>query len=114
MFPDLTDNVAMILALSAASERLVALVKGSFEWLHKPTPADPHHERLRQWSLRLIAVISGIITAALSSDSVFGTTDFSWRAVVGLGILAGGGSDLWNSVLGYLNSLKDEQKKVAR
>lgn len=111
----LTDaNVELILAISAASERLVALVKGRIEWLDKATPTNEDHERNRVWVLRLMAVISGILTAAIASYFIVETPHNGarfWMEAIGVGILAGGGSDFWNSVLGYLNSVKDIKKR---
>ena len=112
MLPGLTDNVTMILALSAASERLVALIKGFFKSLDE-RQTDKDAERKRQLILRFVAIVSGIVTAALASSFIIQSSSQSWKfalEVVGLGILAGGGSDLWNSVLGYLNSVKDIKK----
>jgi hypothetical protein len=111
MISGLTESVAMIAALSAASERLVAIVKGRIKWLDEPK-TDLADERNRRLVLRLMAIISGIVTAALSGQYlVAGSTDYNWQTLVGAGILAGGGSDFWNSTLGYLNALKDKQKK---
>lgn len=104
----LPDIVTLILALSTASERLVTLIKGSSRWLNTPNK-DADKERWRQWVLRLIAIGSGLITAFLSSEFIL-QQGYSWLGIVGLGLMAAGGSDLWNSSLGYLNSLKDQKK----
>jgi hypothetical protein len=103
---DITSVVSLILALSAASERLVAILKSAIPLLDTPN-TSPKHERYRVLALRVAAVAAGIFTAFLAQGivDVDGT-----REIVGLGLLAAGGSDLWNSILGYLNGVKDVQK----
>lgn len=105
---DIADVVTLILALSAASERLVAIVKGAFSFLDTPNP-DPAQERRRVQWLRVIALAAGIVTAFLAEGLVFEAHALDWDTL-GLGVLAAGGSDLWNSILGYLNGVKDVQK----
>ena len=111
--PDLNDYIPTLLALSAASERLVVLIKGRYAWLNDPKTGDS--ERWRKFCLRVIAIASGILTAALASPYVFPDDSASekklWLEIVGLGILAAGGSDLWNSILGSVNGMKDHITK---
>jgi len=104
----LTSLASLILALSIASERLVEIIKGYIPLLSTPG-ATKESEGRRRATLQLMAVAAGIITAWLSrayipkelSDAMDG------RAFLGLGLLASGGSGLWNSVLSYLLKVKD-------
>lgn len=101
--------VSLILALSIASERLVEIVKGFFPWLDKSS-SDPKTEGRRRSVLQILAVASGIATAMLAKDYVppelSSATKDLW-GVLGLGLLASGGSGFWNSILTYVARVKD-------
>lgn len=56
-----------------------------------------------------LAVTAGVLTAFLARDAIpqgWTQTTGPW-AIVGLGLLASGSSSFWNSVLGYLDKLKN-------
>ena len=110
----LTSLVSLILALSIASERLVEIIKGFFPGLDKENP-DPIAEGRRRSYLQILAVISGIVTAFLAQNyfpvGIVKPTE-NW-SVLGLGLLASGGSGLWNSVLTYATKIKDIKKVEA-
>src|SRR5690348_15016203 len=111
MLETLTSLVTVLLALSVASERLVELVKGRIAWLDRQNP-DPNKERDRQFAIHITSVVAAAIVVALSRDYI-GTTlklpDGGLGIAQGtaLAILASGGSSMWNSVLGYLYSIKN-------
>jgi O-antigen/teichoic acid export membrane protein len=98
----------MILALSIASERLVEIIKGFFPALEKAS-ADENAEARRRSYLQILAVLSGIATALLAQDYIPVELDVTpkWWSIVGLGLLASGGSGFWNSVLTYMANVKD-------
>jgi len=105
---DITSTVTLILALSVASERLVEIIKGIFPSLDKKSDI-PEEETKRRAYLQALAVGSGLVTAWLASyylslDIVKPT---ELLKVLGLGLLASGGSGFWNSILDYLTGLKD-------
>ena len=106
--------VGVILALSIASERLVEIIKGLWPWLNTKNKTDSH-EGYRRSLLHIFSVLSGILTAFLAKDYIplelAGPTK-SW-AIVGLGLLASGGSGFWNSVLTYLANVKEIKKAEA-
>jgi hypothetical protein len=107
----ITAIVSIILALSIASERLVEIIKGLIPWLDKQNP-DPRGEGIRRTCLHILAVISGVLTVYLAKDYIpedVARPTGSW-AILGLGLLASGGSSLWNSVLSYLTNVKDIKK----
>ena len=100
--------VSVILALSIASERLVEIFKGFFPKLNNENP-DPKAEGRRRSYLQLLAVVAGVITAFLSRDYIppeVAKPTESW-SILGLGLLASGGSGFWNSVLTYVTKAKD-------
>ncbi|MDD5036036.1 MAG: hypothetical protein PHE55_14900 [Methylococcaceae bacterium] len=76
---------------------------------------DQKAEGRRRSYLQILAVLSGIVTAFLAKDYfpsgiVKPTENLS---VIGLGLLASGGSGLWNSVLTYVTKIKDIKKVEA-
>lgn len=117
MSPDhLYGLVGLIAALSVASERLVEIVKGLVSWLGEPKDDKSYEERLRGAALQGLAVAAGVVTAYLGSPyfpkDLQGLTTGPW-AILGLGLLASGGSGLWNSVLSYLTNVKELKKADA-
>jgi hypothetical protein len=110
----LTAIVGVVLAMSVASERLVEITKGFVPALDKQSP-DPKIEGRRRSCLQLLAVASGVLTAFLGREYV--PTEVAEPAghwsIVGLGLLASGGSGLWNSILTYLTKVKDLKKVEA-
>ena len=106
----LTAVVTLLVALSVASERLVEIVKGVVPWLNQEIKNSPTKEGWRKASLQLLAVAAGILTASLSKDAIpdFVSAQFSDGKVsyLALGLLASGGSGLWNSILNYAAGLK--------
>ena len=110
----LTAIVAIILALSIASERLVEIIKGFIPFLDRPNP-DPKAEGRRRSYLQILAVVAGVLTAFLARDYIppeIAKPTESW-AIIGLGLLASGGSGFWNSILTYLTKVKDIKKLEA-
>jgi hypothetical protein len=104
----LTAIISLILALSVASERLVEIVKGFIPPLTKPLQ-DPHREAIRCSVLQILAVLSGVVTSYLARDYIpqeVSDVAKGW-SVWGLGLLASGGSGLWNSILTYFLKIKD-------
>ena len=111
----LTAIVGLILALSIASERLVEIIKGLI-----PCLSQQNREKKAEWRrcsyLQILAVGAGILTAFLAKNYLpTGPVDEPpgvW-AVIGLGLLASGGSGFWNSVLTYLTQVKNLKKAEA-
>lgn len=108
---------AYIAALAAATERGVEIIKGFSERLSTPRPT-PDLERRRKQVLQVIAVGVGILTAILASpvtDKIVVSDSgalirWGWPGIfftIVLGLLAGGGSGLWNATLLYLKAVKD-------
>ena len=100
--------VSLMIGLSISTERLVEIVKGLSKFLNCENE-DPRREGWRKSALQVIAVVAGIVTAWIASPyvptEIAGPTD-SWR-IIGLGLLASGGSGFWNSIATYFLKLKD-------
>lgn len=104
--------ISLLVPLSLASERLVEIVKGIFPWLGLQKD-EPILEGRRNAALHVLAVAAGITTALLAGDAIGPMLPANWNSIPGLlalGLLASGGSGLWNSVLTYVLKLKDIKK----
>ncbi|MBL8150794.1 MAG: hypothetical protein JNN15_12790 [Blastocatellia bacterium] len=101
--------VTLLLTLSTASEKLVEIVKNLFPFLMEKDLTNSRRESRRCATIHLLTVLAGIATAFLSRSAfpqeILDTSKDS--TVVGLGLLASGGSSLWNSLLSYLLKVKD-------
>lgn len=106
-----TNVVTVLLVLSISAERLVEIVKGMFQYLND-AKLDRQEERRRQLSLHVLSVVAGCIVVFLAQGFVVSALPslsgklLGWQGI-GLGILASGGSSLWNTVLTYLLSVKN-------
>ena len=114
---DKTTILALLSALSLASERVVEIVKGLWPWLNKETPNDEKNEGKRKAFILSIAAVAGILLAWLAQEIpgvVKGDgTNRDWLTTIALGLLSVGGSGFWNSIQTSLNKLKDATKKLA-
>ncbi|WP_368178635.1 hypothetical protein [Aeromonas sp. R7-1] len=101
-----------ILAISIASERLVEIVKGMFPGLNQ-SKTDPQEESRRRSVLQVLAVVAGILSAHFSLDIAPPgiKTSLDGMTVIIIGLLASGGSGLWNAVLSYVLQIKDLKKE---
>lgn len=100
-----------MVALSIATERLVEIIKGFSAFLSKEQ-TDERAERLRRSALQVLAVLAGVFTAWSASGYIaaeIARPTESWH-IVGLGLLASGGSGFWNSIATYFLKLKDLKK----
>lgn len=120
---DLIVIVTLLIALSGASERLTEIIKGILPFLNKEN-TNPTFEGFRRAGIQLLAVVSGISTAFLSSSVIepilkkaVGGDDQNWNsmpAIFALGLLASFGAAFWNSILEYLLKAKDIQEVTAK
>jgi drug/metabolite transporter (DMT)-like permease len=108
-----TTVVALLVALSVASERLVEIIKGLIPGLNQEN-SDPKKEGRRKAALQVLAVLSGIVTALLAGPAIRGILSESWctlSGLIALGLLASGGSGFWNAILTYVKLVKDIKEK---
>ncbi len=109
----LTTIVALLAALSVASERLAEVIKGVVPFLNLENK-DPRKEGLRRALLQTLAAVSGVITALLAAPGLRGVLSEAWTGswgLIALGLLASGGSGFWNGVLSYVKEAKDLKKQ---
>jgi hypothetical protein len=106
----LTVVVTILISLSIAVERVVEITKGFIPRLDKVND-DPRREAVRRAILHVLACGAGIVISYFAypvvSDAINATaTPDRWGSAIALGLLASGGSGFWNSILGYVGSLK--------
>lgn len=111
MLDTLSNLLAVLIALSVASERLVEILKNLIPWL-RTGQTNARMEARRKLALQLLAVLAGVATAFLA-ENVLPTPLQDYRHLVVLGLLASGGSGFWTSVLGYVTSVKNIKRKEA-
>jgi hypothetical protein len=112
---NLSTIVAVIVALSVASERLVEIIKSFSEWLNTKQK-DDFAEGKRTAAIQAIAVGASIVTAFACwplLTKFVPVTYSSIPVVLALGLLASGGSGFWNSIQTYVLGLKDVQAATA-
>ena len=116
---DLSTAVAVLIALSVASERLVEIVKGWIPYLNKKYEANPkktpqnkkeyfESEGVRKAIIQLMAVAAGIVTALLAKPAIVSVLP-SWDSsahFLALGLLTSGGSGFWNSIQSSVLQMK--------
>lgn len=107
--------ITLLIALSVATERCVEIVKGLSPTLDTAR-SDARLEGRRRAAIQALGVAFGFLIAWVTWPVVaesLGRENASlhWPTVVALGFLTSGGSGFWNSMLGYVTSLK-ELKKV--
>jgi hypothetical protein len=115
MAEDLTVYVTAIIALSIAAERVVEMTKGIVVWLDK-VKENPKEEARRRASLQALAAGAGVFVSWLAwpvTKALLPTGGDSAATIIAFGLLASGGSGFWNSILGYVMSLKALKSAVA-
>lgn len=106
--------VSFVLALSIASEKLVEIIKAFFPNLNLKKEGEQQETKRQTW-IQFIAIISGLVSAFLVCYFIEdnGYID-SVGKVFAFGLLASGGSGVWNSILSYLLHIKDIKGNVSR
>jgi hypothetical protein len=116
---DLSTAVAVLTALSVASERLVEIVKGWIPYLNQKFDATPkkrpqnkkeyfESEGVRKAIIQLMAVAAGIATAMLARPAIVSILP-NWDSTshfLALGLLTSGGSGFWNSIQSSMVQMK--------
>jgi hypothetical protein len=115
----LISLLTLLIALSVATERLVAIVQNLSTKL-RTTGTTAKKEGHRKALVQFIAVVAGIITACLSQEILpdipllhIKGAETHWPVLGLLGLLASGGSGFWTDILGYVKGVKDTQQAAA-
>jgi hypothetical protein len=118
---DLGALVTVLLSISLAAERLVAIIQTLFPWLalekkNEAQGTDLKQDRWRHFTLQVIMFLSAWTTSGFLSDGGFNLLGFfKFASISGapsipifvLGVLSSGGSAFWSSILGYTKAVKD-------
>ena len=119
MLENLSAFAVILFSISLASERLVTIMKTLFPRLadekeNEAQQTDLVRDRPRRFTVQIIAIISSWITSAFLAKGGFdllGSVELVKQMpsipVIVLGILASGGSSLWNNILLYTKAVKD-------
>jgi hypothetical protein len=127
-FTIMTDQLIIIstylVAVSLATERLVALIKSLAPWLAKERTDQEGlinlaDEKWRNFSVQVLSFLAAWVTTSLLNNSLTDPladvclsqeSKLCWPTVV-IALLSTGGSAFWSNVLGYANAVKDIKKQ---
>lgn len=113
-FDNLPAVITLLIALSVATERFTEIIKGIWPWLNEHKD-DKRKEARRNATLQVLAVVGGVAISWLASPISGGVLEGEGGPlrILGLGLLASGGSGFWNSMLGYVTSIKNLKREEA-
>jgi hypothetical protein len=111
-----------LIVVSAATERIVALVKSFVPWLaeERKDPSgfiDPVPERRRTLAIQIISLLGAWLTTSLVNQNFnpalelcLNDKELCLPAGV-MALLSSGGSAFWSQILGYATAVKDIKKQ---
>jgi hypothetical protein len=109
----LTSFFTLMVAISMAVERVVEILKGIFPPLSKTWPGDK--EYLRFAILHILATVAGAGVAFAAQSQIASQVqmlDFKDHPYIGyavIGLMASGGSAMWNQALDIVQAVKIKQ-----
>ncbi len=115
----LTSFLTVMAVLSVSVERIVELVKAAIPSL-TVTEQDPKKEKRRHAVLQILALACGTAIAYLARAQISTmqgmpkNMDIGWAGSGLLGLLASGGSGLWNQALDIARATKVSSESVAQ
>jgi hypothetical protein len=115
---NLTGIIAVLGALSLSVERVVEMIKNVIPFLSKNQDVK---EGWRRSALQLMSVVAGTGIAFAAKEqiqpllsNIFNTQyDMKWHTFIVFGLLASGGSGLWNQTLSIVEEVKKAKKNTA-
>jgi hypothetical protein len=120
---EITGIAAVLGTMSLSVERCMEILKNMIPYLDRKEASD-RSDRIRLLIHHVITVVLGVIIAVLSQDLIQpilpdlfksqGTGEIEWKVCIIIGLLASGGSGLWNSSLRLIQEIKNTRKYVAR
>jgi hypothetical protein len=113
----LSAFLAKIAAVSVAAERIVESLKGWFPNTYLfATKTDPASEMRRSAWIHVLAGVAGAAVAVVGKVNIFGELGVDtplWASYLGAGLLASGGSAMWNHALDLLKAAKINKQQDA-
>jgi hypothetical protein len=127
MLEQLVTLSTILLTISLATERLIAIIKTIFPKLAEENKndngmVDPERDKRRKLLVQSISFLAGWLTASLLApkfNPLFGhiklNDDLNLHVII-IGFLSMGGSAFWSNVLGYMKAVKDihQQQKALK
>lgn len=115
----LISFLTSMLALSIGVERIVEILKAMIPWLRK-RGSDAVETARRRYVLQLLAASTGAFTALVIGPQHFlptfikeeETTPHLVMSCILLGLMASGGSAVWNHMLDIVATIKATREKV--
>lgn len=110
---DLNKLLAILAALSVATERITEVIK-TMPLLSKwfaDEKEEPHREELRKLSIHLLAIAIGALLAS-QLPKVDGLPSDHWYIFLIYGAMASGGSGVWNSALDIVREFNKQKQLV--
>ena len=113
---NLTAFVTLMGAISVASERVIEILKGMIAPLAKPLQGNA--EGMRRAGLQVLAGVVGGAIAYFAQPEIastmpsLSTNQIGWASYAIVGLLASGGSGLWNHVLDIVQAMKVSKEKA--
>ena len=114
-----SEFVAIVLAVSFATERLVLIIRTPFFKLNDEKK-ESDKDKGRRFSVQLLSLACAIATTGflssntwdiLDSIQISGGTDPVTIPLLIIAVLATGGSSLWKTMLGYTKAVRDIRKE---
>jgi len=111
----LTEFVTLMGAISVAVERVIEILKGLVPSLAKARKGNA--EGIRRAVMQILAGIVGALIAYVAQFEISSTMPalsaekIGWVGYVIVGLLASGGSALWNHVLDIVQAMKISREK---
>jgi hypothetical protein len=115
----LVSFLTSMLALSIGVERIVEILKAMIPWLRKEHANEAEAAR-RRYILQMLAASTGALTAAIIGPHNFlptvikenEATPHVVMSCVLLGLMASGGSAVWNHMLDIVATIKATRERV--
>lgn len=114
----LTAILSFLVTLSLATERITETIKGLpliSTWLASPGPPGTTIEELRKSAIQVLAMIVGTALTYLTRDQIAATFgmhfDTFWACLL-FGVMASGGSGMWNSALDIVREVNQQKQLV--
>lgn len=107
----ITEYLALVAAVSVAAEKLVEIIKTVLPKSLTEVNPDPTAEKRRQGIIQFISLLASVLTGVLL---YYAEVISGFGIALTAGLLASGGSNLWNSLLGWAKGLKDIRQAEGR